>query len=104
MCGHKETSEAREERIKRLLHKRKGGKVIQEELFLEDAFKEKSIRKIYDLWETYEFEDEYPAIDKVLYELAQKEKQNGTSPKRTDQLKEELRAVFNCEEVGIVEE
>lgn len=99
-----ESKDGHDTRIAKLLKKRRGNSLLQEDLFLEDVEKEKSIRQIYGLWESYEFDEEYPEIDAILLQLKDKEKANGVSTSTLARLKEELKALFNCEDVGILSE
>ena len=95
-----ETEEEREARINSILTKRKKGGVLQEDLFLEDIASLKSVKKIIEVWEIYEFDEQYPAISKTLYDYRAKEKQSwGILPQPViDNIKTELSNLFEVKE------
>jgi len=99
----KETENGRNARLDAVHRRREDGPPIQEDLFLEDISKEKSVKKIYVLWSSYEFGDIYPEIDTALNDLKEKEKAEGASSTKTEQLKEELRAALTGEEIGTIQ-
>ena len=86
-----ETDGEREARLAALAEKKKSGDPMREELFLEDIEDEKSIRVIYDIWESYGFGREYPGIDISLARM----KETGISSAKTGRLKDELHALLH---------
>lgn len=86
-----ETDGEREARLAVLAEKKKSGTPMREELFLEDIEDEKSIRVIYDIWESYGFSKEYPGIDTSLARM----KETGISTAKTRRVKEELQALLH---------
>lgn len=89
-----ETDAERESRLAALAGKKKEGVPLREDLFLEDIEDEKSIRVIYDMWESYGFGSDYPGIETGLAQL----KQTGVSSARAGRLKEELRVLLHGED------
>lgn len=81
-----ETDAEREARLAELAEKKKSGSPLREDLFLEDIEDEKSVRVIYDIWESYGFSRDYPGIEASLARL----KEAGVSSATTGRLKEEL--------------
>ncbi|SMC78918.1 hypothetical protein SAMN06297397_2495 [Aristaeella lactis] len=68
-----ETEAEREARIACLTEKRKSGGFLQEELFLEDIEDENSIKKILELWDSYDLSGDYPGIGACMARLADKD-------------------------------
>lgn len=68
-----ETEAEREARIACLTEKRKSGGFLQEELFLEDIEDENSIKKILELWDSYDLSGDYPGIGACIARLADKD-------------------------------
>ena len=89
-----ETDAEREARLAGLAEKKKSGAPLREDLFLEDIEEEKSIRVIYDIWESYGFGSDYPGIETSLVRL----KQTGVSSAKAGRLKEELWAMLHGED------
>ena len=89
-----ETDSEREARLAALAEKKKEGAPLREDLFLEDIEDEKSIRVIYDMWESYGFSSDYPGIETSLAQL----KQTGVSSAKAGRLKEELRVLLHGED------
>ena len=87
-----ETEAEREARIACLTEKRKSGGFLQEELFLEDIEDENSIKKILDLWDSYDLSGDYPGIGARLGQLAEKDYLLPFSAAK--QLREELHDLF----------
>ncbi len=87
-----ETEAEREARIACLIEKRKSGGFLQEELFLEDIEDENSIKKILDLWDSYDLSGDYPGIGARLSQLAKKDYLLPFSAAK--QLREELHNLF----------
>ena len=81
-----ETVAEREARLAALAEKKKSGSPLREDLFLEDIEDEKSVRVIYDIWESYGFGRDYPGIEASLARL----KEAGVSSAVTGRLKKEL--------------
>ena len=82
----------REARIACLTEKRKSGGFLQEELFLEDIEDENSIKKILELWDSYDLSGDYPGIGARLGQLAEKDYLLPFSAAK--QLREELHDLF----------
>ena len=87
-----ETEAEREARIACLTEKRKSGGFLQEELFLEDIEDENSIKKILELWDSYDLSGDYPGIGARLGQLAEKDYLLPFSAAK--QLREELHNLF----------
>ena len=87
-----ETEAEREARIACLTEKRKSGGFLQEELFLEDIEDENSIKKILELWDSYDLSGDYPGIGARLGQLAEKDYLLPFSAAK--QLREELHDLF----------
>ena len=87
-----ETEAEREARIACLTEKRKSGGFLQEELFLEDIEGENSIRKILELWDSYDLSGDYPGIGARLSQLAEKDSMLSFTTARL--LREELKDLF----------
>lgn len=68
-----ETEAEREARIACLIEKRKSGGFLQEELFLEDIEDENSIKKILELWDSYDLSGDYPGIGACIARLTDKD-------------------------------
>ena len=68
-----ETEAEREARIACLTEKRKSGGFLQEELFLEDIEGENSIKKILELWDSYDLSGDYPGIGACIARLTDKD-------------------------------
>ena len=86
-----ETDAEREARLAELAEKKKSGSPLREDLFLEDIEDEKSVRVIYDIWESYGFSRDYPGIEASLARL----KEAGVSSAVTGRLKEELQKLLH---------
>ena len=82
-------------RIYGLTQKRKTGK-LQEDLFLADMENEKSLRQLLLLWESYEFDEAYPSVDRILRRYRDKEKSSldGLPTGTFDRIKTELANLF----------
>ena len=93
-----ETPIGRDARIALLTKRRSSGKPLQEDLFLEDIEDAKTIRKICNIWNSYEFEEEYPEIDAILARLKKEENCGRLSLQDTIKLKEEFQALFHGED------
>ena len=94
-----ETPDGRDARIALLTKRRSSGKPLQEDLFLEDIEDAKTIRKICNIWDSYEFEEEYPEIDAILARLKKEENCGRLSLQDTIKLKEEFQALFHGEDI-----
>ena len=94
-----ETPAGRDDRITRITEKRNSRKPLQEDLFLEDIEDAKSIRKICNIWDSYEFGEDYPEIDAVLALLKKEENCGRLSPQDTTKLKAELQSLFHGEDL-----
>ena len=94
-----ETPIGRDARIALLTKRRSSGKPLQEDLFLEDIEDAKTIRKICNIWDSYEFEEEYPEIDAILAQLKKEENCGRLSLQDTIKLKEEFQALFHGEDI-----
>lgn len=94
-----ETPIGRDARIALLTKRRSSGKPLQEDLFLEDIEDAKTIRKVFNVWSSYEFEEDYPEIDAVLAKLKAEECNGKLFLPDTMKLKEELQALFHGEDI-----
>lgn len=94
-----ETPIGRDARIALLTKRRSSGKPLQEDLFLEDIEDAKTIRKICNIWDSYEFEEEYPETDAILAQLKKEENCGRLSLQDTIKLKEEFQALFHGEDI-----
>ncbi len=98
----KETENGRKDRLNALANAKKEGPPFLEKLFLDDIETEKTIKKIYELWSSYEFNITYPEIDACLIDLKEKEKKTGPSSPITKAVKEELKTAFSGGEIGLI--
>lgn len=98
----KETENGRKDRLAALANAKKEGPPFLEKLFLDDIETEKTIKKIYELWSSYEFNITYPEIDACLIDLKEKEKKTGPSSSITKAVKEELKTAFSGGEIGLI--
>lgn len=94
-----ETPAGRDARIALLTKRRNSGNPLQEDLFLEDIEDAKTIRRIFSIWSSYEFEEDYPEIDSVLTQLKAEESSGRLFLPDTMKLKEELQALFQGEDI-----
>lgn len=95
----KETPDGRDARIALLTKRRNSGRPLQEDLFLEDIEDAKTICKVFNVWSSYEFEEDYPEIDAVLAKLKAEECNGKLFLPDTMKLKEELQALFHGEDI-----
>lgn len=76
----------------------RGKKQLQEDMFLEDMERERNLKQLIKLWDTYEFDDKYPSIGTALRTTREKEKATitigGMPDEAFSQVKKDLSSLF----------
>lgn len=78
------------------LESRRGKESLQEDMFLEDMEQEKNLKQLLQLWDSYDFGEDYPAADRILKKWREKESMSMTKlPEGTfEQIRKDLAALF----------